>query len=153
MRYCLEQYAGLVEDMKALLGPKNFTTILDFQPFPSYFADISVKKGGNMLGLERDTRNKILFIVGVTLRGSNSEELYPRVSQQVTALNKRVEEFSKSVGSFSELRYLPYSHARQDVLGSYGKANVEHMRQVANKYDPNGFFQSRVPGGFKLSRV
>lgn len=45
LRYCIEQHEGLVADMKALLGPKNFTTILDFQPIPSYFADIGVQKG------------------------------------------------------------------------------------------------------------
>ncbi|KAF5495072.1 FAD-dependent monooxygenase yanF [Colletotrichum siamense] len=153
MRYCFEQYNGIVDDMKALLGPKNFTTILDFQPLPSYFADIGVKKGGNMLGLERDSRNKILFVMGVTLLGSNSEELYPRVYQQVAAMNKRVEDFSKSIGSDNEFRYLPYADSRQNVLGSYGEANVEHIQTVAKKYDPNGFFQRRVPGGFKINRV
>lgn len=139
--------------MKALLGPKNFTTILDFQPLPSYFAGIGVKKGGNVLGLERDSRNKILFVMGVTLLGSNSEELYPRVYQQVAAMNKRVEDFSKSIGCDNEFRYLPYADSRQNVIGSYGEANVEHIRTVAKKYDPNGFFQRRVPGGFKINRV
>ncbi|KAJ3941553.1 uncharacterized protein N0V96_008265 [Colletotrichum fioriniae] len=153
LRYCIEQHEGLVTDIKALLGPKNFTTILDFQPIPSYFADIGVQKGGNMLGLERDSRNKVLFVMGVTLLGSNSEELYPRVYQQVAAANKRIEDFSKSIGSDTELRYLPYADSRQDAIGSYGKANVEHIRRVAEEYDPEGFFQYRVPGGFKISRV
>ncbi|KAK1466104.1 FAD binding domain-containing protein [Colletotrichum cuscutae] len=153
LRYCIEQHEGLVADMKALLGPKNFTTILDFQPIPSYFADIGVQKGSNMLGLERDSRNKVLFVMGVTLLGSNSEELFPRVYQHVAAANKRIEDFSKSVGSDTELRYLPYADSRQDAIGSYGKADVEHIRKVAEEYDPEGFFQYRVPGGFKISRV
>ncbi|KAK1657412.1 hypothetical protein BDP55DRAFT_773990 [Colletotrichum godetiae] len=153
LRYCIEQHDGLVADMKAMLGPKNFATILDFQPIPSYFADIGLQKGGNMLGLERDSRNKVLFVMGVTLLGSKSEELYPRVYQQVAAVNKRIEDFSKSVGSDAEFRYLPYADSRQNAIGSYGAANVEHIRRVAEEYDPDSFFQHRVPGGFKISRV
>jgi hypothetical protein len=139
--------------MKTLLGPKNFTTILDLQPFQSYMSSYGVQKGGNMLGLERDSRNKILLVFGVTLTGSNSEELYPRVYQVVAATNKRIEDFAERVGSLSELRYLPYSDPRQNVIGSYGKSNVKHIKEAANKYDPDGFFQEMVPGGFKISRV
>ncbi|KAL2878164.1 hypothetical protein SGCOL_006414 [Colletotrichum sp. CLE4] len=153
LRYCIEQHDGLVADMKAMLGPKNFATILDFQPIPSYFADIGLQKGGNMLGLERDSRNKVLFVMGVTLLGSKSEELYPRVYQQVAAVNKRIEDFSKSVWSDAEFRYLPYADSRQNAIGSYGAAYVEHIRRVAEEYDPDSFFQHRVPGGFKISRV
>lgn len=139
--------------MKTPLGLKNISTLLDFQPFPAYSADISREKGGNILGLERDMRNNILFALSVTLLGTNSEEPYPRVHQQVTAANKRIEDFSKSVRSDAEFRYLPYADARQDVLGSYGEATVEYMRQVASKYDPDAFFQRMVPGGFKIRRV
>lgn len=106
-----------------------------------------------MLGLEPNSRNKILFAAGVTLLSSKSEEQYPRVYQQVLAMVQRIEAFAKSVGSSEEFVYMNYAHANQDPLGSYGAANVEHIRQVANKYDPDGFFQSRVPGGFKIDRV
>jgi hypothetical protein len=139
--------------LKATIGPQNFSTIFDFQPLPSYFVDIGVQKGGNVLGLERDSRNKIVFASGVSLLSSNSDEQHPRVFQKVAALNQRVEAFSKSVGSSEEFVYLPYANALQDPIGSYGAANVEYIRQVAKKYDPRGFFQSRVPGGFKIDRV
>lgn len=153
MRYCIEQHNNLVEELKATLGPKNFRTILDFQPFPSYFADIGVEKGGNMLGLERDSRNKIIFILGVTLIGPNKEDMASQLYQQVTAIYAKVEAYSKSIGRSEDFTYLPYADARQDPIGSYGAANIEHIRNVANKYDPNGFFQRRVPGGFKIDRV
>lgn len=152
MRFCYQEHDSLVKDMQALLG-SNFTTILDFQPFPAYFASISVERGGNMLGLERDPRNKIMFVLGLTLTGTNSDEMYPRVYQRVAAATRAIEEYSKSINSSSSFRYLPYSDARQDILGTYGPANLKHMKRVAEKYDPQGFFQRRVPGGFKLDRV
>jgi hypothetical protein len=35
-------------------------------------------------------------------------------------------------------------------LSGYGEKNLEHMRKVSEKYDPEGVFQTMVPGGFKL---
>lgn len=79
MRYCAEQHESLVEDLKAALGPKNFSTILDFQPLPSYVADIGVQKGGNMLGLNRSPRNRILFAAGAILTTPSSASQFPQV--------------------------------------------------------------------------
>lgn len=45
------------------------------------------------------------------------------------------------------------SHTLQDPLGSYGAENVAKIRAAAAKYDPEHVFQSRVPGGFKISKV
>jgi hypothetical protein len=153
MRFCMQQHDNLVEDLKATLGPQNFSTILDFQPFPSYFADIGVQRGGNMLGLERSPRNKILFVSGVTLRGPDSAQRHPQVYQKLAAMFQRIEAYAMSVGSSEGFVYLPYADSAKNPLGSYGPANVKHMKEVALKYDPDGFFQRRVPGGFKLDRV
>lgn len=77
MRYCMEQHANLVADMKATLGQQDFSTIMDFQPLPAYFAEISEQKGGNMLGLEPDSRNKALFTLGVNMLSPNSQDEDP----------------------------------------------------------------------------
>lgn len=106
-----------------------------------------------MLGLERDMRNKVLVALGVSLLGADSRQQYPWVLQKVTAANERIVAFAESLGSDQHFVYLPYADARQDPIGSYGAANVQHIRDAANKYDPSGFFQRRVPGGFKISRV
>ncbi|KAF2721408.1 FAD binding domain-containing protein [Polychaeton citri CBS 116435] len=153
LRYCIDQHDILVADLKTILGSEDFWTVVDFQPLPSYFAEIGARNGGNMLGLERDSRNKFMFVAGVTLLTSKGEEQYPRVHQKLSAMITRVEAFSKSVGSNEEFVYLNYAHANENPLGSYGKASVDHIRKVAHKYDPHGFMQKRVPGGFKIDRV
>jgi hypothetical protein len=43
--------------------------------------------------------------------------------------------------------------AVQDPLSSYGPDNVAKIRAAAKKYDPKQVFQTRVPGGFKISKV
>ncbi|KAK7985697.1 hypothetical protein PG988_003319 [Apiospora saccharicola] len=146
-------HASLVEDLKAALGPKNFSTILDFQPLASYVADIGVQKGGNMLGLDRNPRNRVLFAAGAILTTPSSADQFPQVYQKVSVLVQRIEAFARSLGSLDEFQYLAYADASQDPIGGYGAANVKHIRDAAKRYDPEGFFQHRVPGGFKGMRI
>lgn len=61
----------------------------------------------------------------------------------------RAEDITRSV----KFRYLNYSDVSDDPLATYGDDNVKRMREVAKKYDPTGIFQTRVPGGFKISKV
>ena len=62
-------------------------------------------------------------------------------------------EFSKKIGKDNEFIYLDYAYKTQNPLGSYGKENIDKIRAVAKKYDPDGVFQTMVPGGFKISDV
>lgn len=64
-----------------------------------------------------------------------------------------LEGMARGEGALVGLRYMNYAHPGQDVLGSYGAGGVEFMRGVAGEVDPEGFWQKRAPGGFKLGRV
>lgn len=64
-----------------------------------------------------------------------------------------IDGYEQSLILLQAFRFMNYGAASQDVLGSYGSQNVEYIRQVATKYDPDGVFQERIPGGFKISRV
>lgn len=106
-----------------------------------------------MLGLDRNPRNRLYFALGATLLTPDAISKLPLVYQKVSATVQKVEAYAKSIGSNEEFIYLPYADATEDPLGSYGAANVQHMKQVAKDYDSEGFFQRRVPGGFKIDRV
>jgi hypothetical protein len=62
-------------------------------------------------------------------------------------------EFAKSKGADNPFIYLDYAYKTQDPLTGYGEKNLEHMRKVSAKYDPEGVFQTMVPGGFKLKNA
>lgn len=106
-----------------------------------------------MLGLDRSSHNRLYFAMGVTLLTPDAIEQIPQVYQLSAAAATSVTTYAESVGLNDDFIYLPYADASQDALGSYGAANVAYMKQVAKTYDPNSFFQDRVPGGFKISRV
>ncbi len=153
LQYSIDQHASLVIDLSAAIGAENFTTILEFQSMPSYYSNIAKGKGGNMLGLEQNVGNALFFVAGLTLTSPDSADQYPVAYQRVNVMIKNIVAFSKSLGRTEKFTYMNYAHSNQDVLSCYGAANVEYIKQITNKYDCDGFFQRRVPGGFKISRV
>lgn len=62
----------------------------------------------------------------------------------------RAEEYTRAEGQYQPFLYLNYALPGQDPIASYGKRNVQFLRHVSRKYDPNRVFQELVPGGFKL---
>ena len=62
-------------------------------------------------------------------------------------------EAAESMGLKHDFQYANYANWKQHPIHSYGKANVEHLKVVSNKYDPRGVFQKKVPGGFKLPNL
>lgn len=71
----------------------------------------------------------------------------------VQAAIRDMEDYTKSIDGAVAFRYLNYCNGSQDPLGSYGAENIKKMKDAAAKYDPTGVFQTRMPGGFKISRV
>lgn len=52
-----------------------------------------------------------------------------------------------------DFAYFNYADSAQNPLGGYGADNVQLMKRVAKSYDPEGVFQTRVSGGFKIDKV
>jgi hypothetical protein len=53
----------LVDELKSLIPAGNFTTQCLFQPLPTLFAQRSVSRGGNMLGLDKVKDNALLWLI------------------------------------------------------------------------------------------
>lgn len=64
-----------------------------------------------------------------------------------------VRNYTTYVGMDHPFEFLNNAAPFQDPLGSYGAKNLQLMRDVAKKYDPDEVFQTLVPGGFKLSKA
>ncbi|KAK2740016.1 FAD binding domain-containing protein [Colletotrichum kahawae] len=122
-----------------------------FQPLPKVLD--SVKPGNNILGFDDNLpSDSILFEARGTLAAEDA--LFHGVARAEMA--KSVEElraYSASLDAHSTYLYMNYANPEQDVLGSYGEENAQFLKKVATKYDSTSFFQRRVPGGWKISRV
>jgi hypothetical protein len=132
---------------------KEFFTVLGaiftmtFQPLPHVLYSKSAATGGNVLGLERfkDDFVNILWTVSWQLPTDGA-----RAESMLQTLLEAIIELAKERGLYSEFVYLNYAASWQDPIQGYGNANVEFMRSVSRRYDPNGLFQKAVPGGWKL---
>ncbi|KAJ0299856.1 hypothetical protein Brms1b_013014 [Colletotrichum noveboracense] len=115
------------------------------------YAGIAEEKGGNMLGLESMEGNAIMWTAAVFVKTNEAD--FAIAEHRLNEMSSLMDDFAESVGGAEDLIYLNYANSRQGSLGSYGAKTLEYMRKVAETYDPEGVFQTRVPGGFKLSRA
>ena len=103
---------------------------------------------GNMLGLDSSLKkDSIVFQGEALLPRKNHWEL---VDAKLRAATTKVEEYAESTGQAHPWKYINYANPSDDPFAGYGAENLDYLRRVAKKYDPEGFFQTNVPGGFKL---
>ncbi|KAF2232992.1 FAD binding domain-containing protein [Viridothelium virens] len=147
----VQLHGQYVQDLKNALGADNFVTYVFFQPLPTFLGEISNQKGGNMLGIDLQEHNAIMWTGGVAVK--TDQQALAFAQTRLNAMLAELRSFSASLSGGNRLIYLNYADSSQDPLGSYVKKNVDHIKAVAAKYDPKGAFQKRFPGGFKISRV
>ncbi|KAM0816714.1 hypothetical protein AB5N19_02516 [Seiridium cardinale] len=128
----------------------DFLNYITFQAMPTLIFKHSVEKGGNVIGMDRETDNAILFQLQHMVRTAEQES---EARARLIAMRESLKQYTIDEGIDVEWQYLGYADGSQDPLGTYGAENIQYIRDVAAKYDPEAVFQSRVPGGFKISKV
>lgn len=106
--------------------------------------------GGNVLGLDKIPCDAVMLLVSVSVK---TAEVADWVGPRVEAVVGDLRAFAVSRDAFVPWTYLNYAHASQDVLQGYGADNINRIRRVAAKYDPEAVFQRLCTGGFKISAV
>ncbi|KAE9992997.1 hypothetical protein EG327_006966 [Venturia inaequalis] len=148
--HIVEAHQTMVDEWSANES-SDFITQAMFQAIPTVFSKHSIERGGNVLGLDRETKNGIMLLFNIAVKGDADTEA--RARQKLRATTDELHEFAKKEGGLIEWQFLNYADSYQDPLGSYGADNVAKIRAAANKYDPKGVFQTRAPGGFKIGKV
>jgi hypothetical protein len=128
-------------------SPPGISISLTFQPIPPAMTSRSAALGGNMLGLEDAKDALVLCLISATWDTAAQDA---SVSSVAKKLHDRIVAEAKSKGLWHRWIYLNYADKWQDPISGYGAANREKLQRVARKYDPEGFWQRKVPGGFKL---
>lgn len=121
-----------------------------FQSIPTVFSQHSVEKGGNVLGLDRETENVVMLLFTLAVKGLDQEAV---AQKQMRLFADATVAYADSLNSLVEWQYINYANDWQDPLGSYGAENIAKIKAAAAKFDPAGIFQTRAPGGFKISKT
>lgn len=145
------------------------------QPIPTLFSEHSLKRGGNVLGLDRAAENLIcklkhrlthcpipdliryeipltigrstVFLVGITWDKPEEEPIFRATGEKMI---EQLAAYAKSIDGLNEFIYLNYAHSTQNPLAGYGAENLQKLKRTSEKYDPKGIFQTAAPGGFKI---
>ncbi|KAL3459585.1 hypothetical protein BJX64DRAFT_291090 [Aspergillus heterothallicus] len=151
LNYIMAKNRILVADIELAIGPESSFSNVIYQPLPSFFADISDSQGGNMFADSLRGHNAVLCTMELMV--ITTEHDFVVASTFFRQFAADIKSYSVSIGADHPLVYFNYADPAQDPLGSYPWEHIKHMKKMAKIYDPKGLFQTRFPGGFKISRV
>lgn len=122
---------------------------INIQPINRAVTSKSALLGGNSLGLPLNPPGGSLVLVLLSATWANSNQSL-LMNQATDKLLNNIIHAAKTSGTFH--RYIDLNHANknQDPISGYGSNVKARLRAVSRKYDPDGIFQTAVPGGFKL---
>lgn len=108
----------------------------------------TLSPAGNMFGLDKIEGPLISFLLifSTKLERYNAEVI---ATQQ--RIIERVKEEAEKRGLYHNFLFANYSGEWQDVIGSYGDANVKFLSEVGKAYDSEQVFQHLHLGSFKMS--
>jgi hypothetical protein len=102
------------------------------------------------IGLAKEDRNAIMLLFDITVRTAEEETI---ARPLLRSYGEKMQEFATSKDSLFDWQFMNYANAYQDLLAIYGAENVKKIRAAVRKFDPQGIFQTKAPGGFKISRA
>ncbi|KAL3440519.1 hypothetical protein BJX65DRAFT_316437 [Aspergillus insuetus] len=140
-----------IEEARPLATGEDWSIMVIVQPWPKILWQRNADNGiGNVLGLDRFDENMLQVLYDYSWDSENDDALFHRLCEEALA---ELDEYAKSIDMYNEYIYLNYADKTQNPLRGYGDENVQFIREVAERYDPEGVFQTQVPGGFKVSKA
>ncbi|KAH9906745.1 FAD-binding domain-containing protein [Xylariomycetidae sp. FL2044] len=106
------------------------------------------KNGGNPFGLEGE-EPRVLVTVVMSWDDAADDERVHELCQGIIEHMKTAAD-ALGCGCRDDFIYMNYASQGQEVIDSYGIGNKERLLMVADRYDPNGVFQTLQPGYHKL---
>lgn len=146
----VELHEAFVNEWKTKITDHDFITQCMFQSIPTVFSVHSVERGGNVMGLDSEKRNGVMLLFNIAVKTAEEEAV---ARPLLRSYGEQMQEFAASKDGLFTWKYLNYADSYQNPLAGYGSANVEKIRAAAKNVDPEGVFQTRAPGGFKISQV
>ncbi|KAI0481794.1 hypothetical protein F4859DRAFT_476025 [Xylaria cf. heliscus] len=130
-----------------LKSSENILLSLTLQPYPLSLLQRSDSEGGNVLGLDPGLGSLVSILFLTFWENKEDDE------RIVSHLREALDEINRDAatrGTLIPFKYLNYAATFQDPIGSYGGINNERLQNASRKFDPDGLFQTGVPGGWKL---
>ncbi|KAI1169675.1 6-hydroxy-D-nicotine oxidase [Nemania sp. FL0916] len=118
------------------------------QPAPTAAIKLGQSRGGNIMGLEEVPQTWWAFV-----SQWDSPTNDTRAQQAIDELYQGMQKVSREQEQWLDFVFMNEGKGTQDVLGSYGEANVQKMQKVQSKHDPEKVFQNLQNDGYLLRKV
>ena len=149
VRKYMQIYIDMVDSLVGQID-EEISLIFVLSPLPKTYAHRSIP-GSNILGLDKTlTKNSIILQPEVILPSKRYQSLIAGKLRDAVA---EMEAYAKSKDQYNPYLYINYANPEQNPLAAYGSGNVDFLAKTARKYDPSGYFQTRVAGAFKVSAL
>jgi FAD/FMN-containing dehydrogenase len=121
--------------------------VLTFQIVTARMMQYMKKYGGNALGLD-GTQGPLMIVTPSAMwtDSTHDDEVLKAYANWLSRATARAQE----MGLRHRYLYTNYASQFQNPMAGYGTKNLERLKSIARKYDPEGVFQSLQPGYFKL---
>ncbi|KAH7332620.1 hypothetical protein B0J17DRAFT_678315 [Rhizoctonia solani] len=123
-----------------------FSSIV-FQPISNSMIHASNMKGGNVLGLEGGLEPLVVVNYQFAWLSHEDDQKVYAMAESLISASKDI---ARSQNRLEQYIYLNYASTSQQAIQSYGPTQVDFLRKVKFKYDPNGVFEKLSRGGFKI---
>ncbi|KAL3293510.1 FAD binding domain-containing protein [Colletotrichum asianum] len=145
VRKVIEVFDSLVLDFENTLGDDD-RIIFVSTPLPTNYAG----HGENILGInDAGYEPSMVLQAEALLTTPEHKELLTEALQR--AFESTIFLWSATTHQRTRWKYLNYANPLQDVWWTIGEDGFL-LNRTAQAYDPTGFFQTRVSGGFKISQ-
>lgn len=101
-------------------------------------------------GLPQNIPLEPAFWVEESVTWGKSDEFDQEVEEWIRNVNAEIEAKLEVVDGLNRYLYLNDADKGQKVFESYGRENLERLKVIRKKYDPNGVFTDLMPGGWKV---
>lgn len=138
----------MTKNIEANVPSGGFTGGLLWQPFPKLFLEKSRSTGGNVLGLDNMDGDLLIYLLFTRVETIGQHTFAHKQSHALTA---ELQAYAESIDASHPWVYVNYADPSQNPIRSYGDQNVEFLKAISHKYDPEQIFQRLTSGSFKVS--
>ncbi|TDZ30166.1 FAD-dependent monooxygenase yanF [Colletotrichum spinosum] len=141
----LEVFESVTDDLDGTLGNSDQVIFL-LTPLPINY----VNRGPNVLGLNDGGLSEDCMVLQAEALLSSPEHKALLADKLSEAVEQTINSYAVDTNQLLRWKYLNYANPTQDVWSTIGDDKFL-LGHTAETFDPTGFFQHRVNGGFKVS--